>query len=407
MPLSNDIISQFAKVTNDGRNQKNEVTVYGTIHSDGNTDYVMIDGSEELTPVVSTVDVSQDDRVLVKVINHSATVTGNTTDPSIGTKRANGLESTISQTAEEIRLEVKNEVAGLESSISVTAEQIRLEVSNEVAGLESSITQTAKEIRAEVKDSLGNYSTISQTKDLIKTEVASEMGEYTTIEQTKDYIKTEVANELGDYSEFKQTVEGFAFMNKGGTVKISSGSINLTGAITWSHLSSGVKTEITDAQDAAASAQDTADDAWAQSQTNLSNINDLDEAVAWLEENGAGSSAELPDYLHSTYIDSTKIVSPNIVGGYFASVSEDSWVEMTSNGLYMYVNDLETPKFCVVNEDTYIYMRLGAGDSQGYDVLELIKWEEEAELAFLGHNGTSGFHFMPDGTIDVIGVLNY
>lgn len=83
MGLSSDLISQFVKVTNDSNKSKKESTAYGTVRigSDG-SEYVQLDGSEILTPVTSTAGIKDGDRVIVMLKNHTATVTGNLTDPS-------------------------------------------------------------------------------------------------------------------------------------------------------------------------------------------------------------------------------------------------------------------------------------------------------------------------------------
>ena len=60
--------------------------------------------------------------------------------------------SAITQTAEEIRSEVADEVAGLNSTISQTAGAIRTEVSNTAAGLQSQINQTPEKIELAVEN---------------------------------------------------------------------------------------------------------------------------------------------------------------------------------------------------------------------------------------------------------------
>ena len=84
MDLSNDLVSQFVKVTK-AEAPKKETTVYGTIviKSDGKQ-YVKIDGSStpEPTPIDTTVDAANGDRVIVMIKDHKAVVTGNITSPS-------------------------------------------------------------------------------------------------------------------------------------------------------------------------------------------------------------------------------------------------------------------------------------------------------------------------------------
>lgn len=83
MGLSNDLISQFVKITNDNQDtKKKESIVYGTtIEHDGSM-YVNIDGSDILTPVSKTSEVKSGERVTVMIKNHSAIITGNVSSPA-------------------------------------------------------------------------------------------------------------------------------------------------------------------------------------------------------------------------------------------------------------------------------------------------------------------------------------
>nr|WP_296955350.1 hypothetical protein [uncultured Mediterraneibacter sp.] len=83
MGLSNDLLSQFAKVTTDtGSSKSSETLVYGTaVEFDGKI-YARLDGSDRLTPITTTTSVKPGDRVTVLIKNHTATITGNTTSPS-------------------------------------------------------------------------------------------------------------------------------------------------------------------------------------------------------------------------------------------------------------------------------------------------------------------------------------
>lgn len=82
MALSNDLISQFVKVTNDEVKTKPETTVYGAIVEVDGTKFVKIDGSEVLTPISSTADAEANERVIVTIKDHGATVTGNSSSPA-------------------------------------------------------------------------------------------------------------------------------------------------------------------------------------------------------------------------------------------------------------------------------------------------------------------------------------
>ena len=95
--LTSDLISQFVKVTKDDDKTKKETTVYGTIVKyDGGT-YVQLDGSELMTPIDSTTDAVNGDRVTVTIKNHSAIVTGNITSPSARLDHVNEVGNAIGE----------------------------------------------------------------------------------------------------------------------------------------------------------------------------------------------------------------------------------------------------------------------------------------------------------------------
>lgn len=81
MPLSKELISQFAKITK-GTEDKKETIVYGTVAENGGSKYVRLDGSDILMPAYTTVEVSSGERVTVMIKNHTAVITGNITSPA-------------------------------------------------------------------------------------------------------------------------------------------------------------------------------------------------------------------------------------------------------------------------------------------------------------------------------------
>lgn len=390
MELNNDLITQFAKITkfNTG---KSATTVRGTIRKSDDRNYIQIDGADEgsMTPVETVVEIADGDRVIATVKDHSVIVTGNKSDPSVGTKTADGLRSSITQTADQIRLEVANEVKGLNSSIELTAGQIRSEVKSATDGLSSSITQTAKDIRSEVTDSIN--------------------GVNTKITQTADAIKSEVISTVDDkYSEVKQTVDGLTITTVNGKTTIDGGNIsttnlNLTGAITWSDLSSGAKNTI----------NSVADDAEARA-------NEAYELAEEAKDLAANSGIELPEYIKSTYIDFSSVESPYIIGGYIYAVGttpgdEATFTTMDENGFYLYHNsvtpdndDSVYPKICLNCSDDgeEVYCILGSGaadDSETYNRFYIEKTSNYVSLRYvIDYNGnTCGFYLYRDGAIRI------
>lgn len=118
MDLSKQLVKDFVEVTGDSK--RTDTTVYGTIVENNGTMCVRIDGSDEITPIVSTTTVKEGDRVTVHIRNHQTVVTGNTTNPSIGINEENGLRSAIEQSINSIRLEVADDINGLNSRLDIT-----------------------------------------------------------------------------------------------------------------------------------------------------------------------------------------------------------------------------------------------------------------------------------------------
>ena len=99
MALSNDLISQFVKLTNDETKDKPSNTVYGTVKELNGEKYVQIDGSERLTRASQVTDTKVGDRVIVTIENHTATVTGNISSPSASSERVEDLGGDIQKVA--------------------------------------------------------------------------------------------------------------------------------------------------------------------------------------------------------------------------------------------------------------------------------------------------------------------
>lgn len=119
MNLSNELIAQFVEATKDENKVKKENTVYGTVVEIENEKYVRIDGSELLTPVSYTTNVDDGERVTVMIKNHTATVTGNISDPSAKDSEVTQLGSQIS----EFEIVIADKV----STIELEAERARID----------------------------------------------------------------------------------------------------------------------------------------------------------------------------------------------------------------------------------------------------------------------------------------
>lgn len=119
MGLSNDLISQFVKVTKDKATTKKESTAYGTTVIYNGLTYVRIDGSELLTPVSTTTELRDGERVVVNIRNHEATVSGNVSNPSASTGTAEAIRNDVT----ELGIVVADKV----STKELSAEQARID----------------------------------------------------------------------------------------------------------------------------------------------------------------------------------------------------------------------------------------------------------------------------------------
>ena len=104
MKLSKKLVSEFAKVTNNTEKPKNETTVYGVITKNGDSTYVRLDGSPDdvLTPVSTTTDTQDGDRVTVLIKNHTAIVTGNVTSPSARTNDVQNISNNVQDISDNV-----------------------------------------------------------------------------------------------------------------------------------------------------------------------------------------------------------------------------------------------------------------------------------------------------------------
>lgn len=119
MALSNELLDQLVKATKPVEKKPTEATVYGTTVSQNGNLYVQIDGSDVLTPAASTVKMKSGERVIVKIKDHSAVVTGNLTTQSARSDDVDDLVNEIT--------EVEILIADKVSTDELTAERARID----------------------------------------------------------------------------------------------------------------------------------------------------------------------------------------------------------------------------------------------------------------------------------------
>ena len=127
-----------------------------------------------------------------------------------------------------------HQIAETRSTISKTAEEIRLEVENELNGLSSSFTVQLDSIQSEVRGLGGQVSTISQTVSSISSTVSGLDNQVSSIEQKIDNITLSVDN--GDSSSTLT-------ISADGT-ELDSATIRFRGMVTFEDLEGNGTTSI-------------------------------------------------------------------------------------------------------------------------------------------------------------------
>ena len=170
MALSNDLISQFVKTTKDGTKKNSEQTVYGTIVEYNGDKYVKLDGSELLTPISSTTNVENDERVTVMIKNHTATVTGNLSSPAARTEEVEAIGSQIS----EFEIVIADKV----STKELEAERARID---ELTADNVTIKGTLNAANADIDNLKADNVTIKGTLNAVNADITNLEAENVTI----------------------------------------------------------------------------------------------------------------------------------------------------------------------------------------------------------------------------------
>lgn len=153
MALSNGIINEFVKATNDNAKPKSESIVYGTAKKVDGVTYVQLDGSDLLTPVSTAAMVVDGERVIVMIKNHSAIITGNVSSPSAN---AEYVEDAVSPMAEfrtilanKVDTEYANATYATIDNLNTTRTSVE-ELSGSYADFVTIITQNFESLGASV-----------------------------------------------------------------------------------------------------------------------------------------------------------------------------------------------------------------------------------------------------------------
>ncbi len=203
MALSNELISQFAKIATEKEETKKEDVVYGTTVSYNDTVYVKLDGSDRLTPITSTTVVKPDERVTVMIKDHSAVVTGNISSPSARDSDVKELGTQISEfdtiVANKVDTEELNATNARIDTLNADTVNIRKDLNAANANIE---TLTADNVTINETLTAQSASIDNLETNKLSAEVAD--VKYATIESL-DATNANVNNLSGTYADFKST----------------------------------------------------------------------------------------------------------------------------------------------------------------------------------------------------------
>ena len=214
MGLSNDLISQFVKATNDTKQEKTEKTVYGKIVDDNGTLKVRLDGADEkvLTPIITTSNVKAGDRVIVLIKNHSATVIGNTSSPSTTVSDVEGINNKIT--------EFETAIGGKVDTGDLNAQSARIDslnsqvviIQKDLFAVQGNI-ETLQADTSEVKEKLAANSADIETLKTTKLDISVAATTYATITNLEAANAT-ISNLQSDYGDFKTLVNNKITVNR-------------------------------------------------------------------------------------------------------------------------------------------------------------------------------------------------
>lgn len=205
MNLSRELVSQFVKITKDDKKTKSETTNYGTVVKYNDRTYVKLDGSDLLTPVSTTTDTQDGERVTVMIKNHAAIITGNISSPSARTDDVQELDAEVEVIGTKIS-EFEIVVADKVSTIELEAERARIDqlVADDVVIRES---LTAHE--AVIEELKATNATISGTLNAHQAFIDKADITYATIENLKA-TDAQVGNLNADVADINTLIFGSA-----------------------------------------------------------------------------------------------------------------------------------------------------------------------------------------------------
>ena len=163
MSLDKKVIKDFVAAVNKKEETKTPTILTGTVHREGGTVSVKIDGSESLTPVSTVINVEDGERVTLTIENHKAMITGNLSSPAARTKEVEGLKKVVADKVDTAQLkaikaevgEISGDVANFKETTTekLTAQDAKIKkIDGDVASFKETTTEKFKANEASIED---------------------------------------------------------------------------------------------------------------------------------------------------------------------------------------------------------------------------------------------------------------
>lgn len=230
----NNLATTFAKIIKEDATATKDSTVYGTAVEFNGKMYVKLDGSERMTPIETTTSIKEGDRVTVLIKAHSATVTGNVTDPSTSKSDKKATDDKIKDLSSKVS-EFGTIVAGKVSTEQLQAAEGRItnlesdnvKVKNELKAQSASITSLDAK-KASIDDLKATNASIDNLKaNMLTTDTLD--AKYATIKNL-EATDASIHNLSADYGDFKKATVDDLKARKAEIDDLSTKKLNATDA---------------------------------------------------------------------------------------------------------------------------------------------------------------------------------
>ena len=230
----NRLATTFAKIIKEDATATKDSTVYGTAVEFNGKMYVKLDGSERMTPIETTTSIKEGNRVTVLIKAHSATVTGNVTDPSTSKSDKKATDDKVKDLSTQVS-EFGTVVAGKVSTEQLQAvegrvtnlESDNVNVKNELKAQSASITNLDAK-KASIDDLKATNASIDNLKaNMLTTDTLD--AKYATIKNLETTDAT-IHNLSVDYGDFKKATVDDLKARKAEIDDLSTKKLNATDA---------------------------------------------------------------------------------------------------------------------------------------------------------------------------------